>query len=63
MNGYVCFWEQKREEIHAYTSSEAHALAMAAFQKHMRKKVKSHQVFVVIAERDGQDVVHSPASI
>jgi len=63
MNGYVCFWEQKREEIHAYTSSEAQKLAAIAFQKHTRKKVKHHQVLVIIAKRDGQDVEHSPASI
>ena len=63
MNGYVCFWKQKREEIYAYTSSEAQKLAAIAFQKHSRKKVKQHQVLVIIAKRDGQDVEHSPASI
>jgi len=63
MDGYVCFWEQKREEIYADTSYEAQELATAAFQKHTRKKVRSYQVHVVLAERDGQDVVHSTASI
>jgi len=63
MNGYVCFWEQKREEVYAETSYDAQELAAAVFQKGTRKKVKSYQIATVLAQLEGEQVVHSPASV
>ena len=63
MNGYVCFWEQKREEVYAATSYAAQQLAVSLFQKNTRKKVKSHQVTTVLAEQRGVQVVHNAAAI
>ena len=51
MNGYICFWNQNREEVHAASSYEAQEKARARFQKATRRKVK------------GYPVVHSTASI
>lgn len=63
MNGYICFWEQKREEVYADTSYAAQELAAAVFQSKTRKKVKSYQIATLLAQLDGKTVVHSPASI
>ena len=61
MNGYICFWEQQRKEVYADTSFAAQQRATALFQTGSRKKVKSYQVHVVLAELDGEQVVHNPA--
>jgi len=61
MNGYICFWEQRREEVYAATSYAAQELAATLFQKKTRKKVKSYQIATVLAELEGEQVVHSAA--
>ena len=63
MNGYICFWNQKREEVHAASSYEAQEEARERFQKGTRKKVKGYDICTVIAEVDGLQVFHSSASI
>ena len=63
MNGYICFWNQKREEVHAASSYEAQEKARARFQKATRRKVKGYDICTVIAEVDGRQVVHSTALI
>ena len=63
MNGYICFWNQNREEVHAASSYEAQEKARARFQKSTRKKVKGYDICTVIAEVDGFPVVHSNASL
>ena len=52
MNGYVAFYKNKRLEVHADTSYRAQQLAAVAF------KAKEYQVTVVLAEKDGEQVVH-----
>lgn len=61
MNGYICFWKQDKVEVYAKTSYGAQKSALAMFQKNTRKKVKSHDITVVIAEQDDQPVSHSTA--
>lgn len=59
MNGYICFFNNDRLELHAETSYAASLEAAAQFQampKNRRRKVKSHHVMVCLAEQDGQQV-------
>ncbi|MCP4166023.1 MAG: hypothetical protein GY759_09045 [Chloroflexi bacterium] len=54
MNGYIGLYRGRRAECHAATSYEA--------QKILAKKLKarkSYEVTVVLAEKDGDDVVHT----
>lgn len=53
MNGYICFYKGKRVEVHAETSYKAQLAAAAIF-----KAKKSYDVTVVLAKKDGQQVVH-----
>lgn len=55
MNGYVCFYKNKRGEILANTSYEA----QQKFAKENKIK-KSYEVAVVLAEKDGKQVTHTP---
>jgi len=62
VNGYVCFWNGERCEVHAETMFAAKDKAIAEFQRQAgRKRVKGHMVSVVLGERDGEQVVHDPA--
>jgi hypothetical protein len=58
LNGYVCFFKEKRTEVYAKTSYEAQQKAAAFF-----KARKSYDVTVVLAEKGGVTVVHSTASL
>lgn len=58
MNGYVCFYKGKRVEVYADTSYEAQQKAAIQF-----KAKKTYEVTVVLAEKAGVEVVHSPASL
>ena len=58
MNGYITYYRGKTHEVHANTSYEAQQLAAKFF-----KAKKSYEVNVMIAEKDGVQVVHSTASI
>lgn len=53
MNGYICFYKGKRLEVHAETSYKAQIQAAVQF-----KAKKSFDVTVVLAEKDGEQVVH-----
>ena len=55
MNGYVCFvpFSDERLEVYATTSYEAQLKAHMIFQsKFRRRKVKSSQVSVYLAEKE-----------
>lgn len=58
MNGYVCFYKGKRIEILAETSAQAQTKAAAKL-----KAKKPWEVTVVLAEKNGEQVVHSTAGI
>lgn len=58
MNGYIAFYRGKQIEVHAQTSYEAQQIAARQF-----KARKAYEVHVVLAERDGQQVVHSTGAL
>jgi hypothetical protein len=58
MNGYIAFYRGKQVEVYAATSYEAQQKAAAVF-----KARKSYEVTVMLAEKDGQQVVHSTGGL
>jgi hypothetical protein len=58
LNGYVCFYKQKRTEVYASTLVEARDKAAAFF-----KAKKAYDVTAVLAEKAGVQVVHSTAGM
>lgn len=57
MNGYVAFYSGKRHELHADSLYGAKQKAVAHFKV---KPNRAHMVSVVLAELNGQQVVHTP---
>lgn len=55
MNGYVAFHKGRRTEVYADTSLAARDKAAAFFKV---KSNRAHEVSVVLAEKDGQQVTH-----
>ena len=55
MNGYIAFYKGKQLEVYATSSYEAQQKASAQF-----KAKKSYDVTVVLAERNNEQVVHTP---
>lgn len=55
--GYIAFFQGKRYELYATNMFEAKDLAIAHFKP---AKNKQHLVSVHLAEKDGQEVVHTP---
>lgn len=55
MNGYIAFYRGKKMEVNAETSYQAQQKAAQAF-----KAKKSYEVHVVLAEKDGEQVTHTP---
>lgn len=60
MNGYVCFYKGQRVEVEAETS---YAAQVAAAQKLKVPSAKRSGVTVVLAEKNGEPVVHSTAEV
>lgn len=61
MNGYIGFYNQKPQiEIYAETKFQALDKAIAHFNP---PKSKKHLVFVELAEKDGETVIHSPSEL
>ena len=58
MNGYVAIYKGRRIEVHADSSYRAQQIAAAQFRAR-----KSFEVTVMLAEKDGQPVTHSTASL
>jgi hypothetical protein len=57
--GYVCFSHNGKEaEVYANSSYEAQRLAVAYFKP---PKSKKHLVHVMLAEKNGETVVHDPS--
>ncbi len=57
MNGYIAFFRGRKAEVHADTAYEAQQKAAALF-----KARKSYEVTVVLAEKNGQQVTHTPSN-
>ena len=60
MNGYIAFYNGKQVEVYANTLYEAKQKAIAEFRV---KAKQQHNVHVMLAERDGQQVVHSTGGL
>ena len=58
MNGYVCFYKGRRLEIYAETSYVAQQKAAT-----LLKAKRAYEVTVVLAEKDGETVVHSTVEV
>jgi hypothetical protein len=56
MHGYIAFYRGQRVEVFASSSYEAQQKAAALLRAR-----KSHEVAVVLAEKEGHAVTHSPA--
>ena len=54
MNKYICFYKNKRTEVHATTVLEAQTKAVKFF-----KAKKSWEVTTILAEMNGTQVVHT----
>ena len=57
LNGYVCFYNRQRIEVYAATKAEAVAEALRQFKP---PKSKQYQVSVLLAEKGGKSVIHTP---
>ncbi len=57
MNGYVCFYNGQRKEVHADTLLKARDQAASLFKT---PKNKRHLVACALAEKDGEQVTHTP---
>lgn len=55
MNGYIAFYRGKKLEVMADTSYRAQQKAAAQF-----KAKKSYEVTVMLAEKRGEQVTHTP---
>jgi len=57
-NGYIAMWNGKREEIYA---DSLYAAKLKAIEKMKIPKSKQGLLSVTLAEKDGEDVVHTPS--
>lgn len=55
MNGYICIYRGKRAEVYAGSSFEAQQKAAVQF-----KAKKGWEVTVILAEKSGEPVIHTP---
>jgi hypothetical protein len=60
MNGYICLYNQKSVEVYAETLYQAKVKAVELLKT---PKNKQHMVTVMLAEKDGEQVTHSSASL
>ena len=60
INGYVCFYNGQRIEVYAQSVLGARLKAENSFKPPRRQR---HMISVVLAERGGQVVEQSPASL
>lgn len=58
MNGYICFYKNRKVEVYANTTYEAQQKAAQQFGAK-----RGYEVTVMLAEKNGEPVVHSTASI
>lgn len=60
MNKYIAFYKNKQIEVSANSSYEAQKEAAAQLAVHPSKR---YMITVMLAEKDGQEVVHSTSRI
>jgi len=59
VNRYLCYWKNKSADLQAETSYKAQLKAQKHFQKNERRKVQTYDIAVVLAEKNGEPVIHS----
>ena len=60
MNGYIGYWKNQKFEVMANSSYEAQTKLVPIIQATNRKKVKSYEIAIMLAEKDGKQVTHLP---
>lgn len=60
MNGYICFYNGKRIEVHANTTLEAIGKCAALLKVPTKKQ---YMIEAVLAEKNGETVTHDPAEL
>lgn len=61
MHGYIAFYGLDKVEVYANTTIEARDKAIAVFLKqNPRRRIKPFEVSVILAEKNGEQVVHTP---
>lgn len=58
--GYIAMFKGKREEIYSDTLYHAKVEAIKRFKP---PKKQEHMVVVMLAEKDGKPVIHSPCEL
>ena len=58
MNGYICFYKSKKVEVMADSSYEAQQKAA----KQLKVK-KAYEITVCLAEKNGEQVIHSTSGV
>ena len=62
MNGYICYYGDSTCEVRANTTIGAQDVAIAIFQKkYPRKRIKSFEITVMLAEKGSTPVTHTAA--
>jgi hypothetical protein len=60
MNGYIAHYGNQTAEVYADTSLAARDKAIALFQKsNPRRRIKPFEVSVLLAQKDGEPVIHT----
>ena len=60
MNGYIAIYNGTKKEIFADSSYKAQQLAQIEFQKGTRKEIKGYDIIVVLCEKEGKEITHTP---
>ena len=60
MNGYVCFYKDKRIEVHAHSTYAAQTEAARVLKVSAKQQ---YQISVTLAEKNGEPVVHPTAGL
>jgi len=59
VNGYICFYNGERYEVHADTPLKAQEQVQALVQaKYKRRRIRPWHISVALAERNGEQVTH-----
>ena len=60
MNGYIGIYKGKQYETRAETSYKAQQQLQEQIQATTRRKVKGYDISVILAEKNGEQVTHTP---
>jgi hypothetical protein len=56
LNGYIAFYKDKQIEVYATSSYQAQTIAAE-----MMKAKKAYDVTVMLAEKNGKEIIHNPS--